>query len=188
MGECLNLATDAHSSPVVVTTLHALSISLTCFRLWYRTWKSQLWWEDCWAGIALVAETISLVRSYAYFTPGCDPSLDLCMVYTEPYWYVLRGTLNTARSITTSGDAGRIIAVWNLMVGFTICLWCVDHPLSRVNLCRLSPQVGAIKYRMFGRPSHPQRLEAAKDGDRFSCGVYHHVSVAALSKDILLCT
>lgn len=74
------------------------------------------------------------------------------------------------------------------MVAFTICLWYVDRYLSWVNLCRRSPQVGAIKYRMLGRPSRAQRLEAAKDGDRLSCGVYHHVSVAALSEDILLCT
>lgn len=56
-----------------------------------------------------------------------------------------------------------------------------------MNLCRRTPQVGAIKYYLLDRPSRTQGLEAAKDGDRLSRVVYHHVFVTAPSKDIPLC-
>ncbi|KAF8844439.1 hypothetical protein BDN67DRAFT_921701 [Paxillus ammoniavirescens] len=65
-----------HISPrtlrIVVSTFHALSIVVTSFRLWYRSCKCQSWWEDAWVGVALGAETVSLVTIWLIWGPPSD--------------------------------------------------------------------------------------------------------------------
>ncbi|KAF9227712.1 hypothetical protein BS17DRAFT_726138 [Gyrodon lividus] len=80
-------AQDLHTYPstlrTVVSTFHALSIAVTSFRLWYRWWKHQLWWEDAWAGIALGAEIVSLVVIWFIWGPPGDAGRIIA------YWHII---------------------------------------------------------------------------------------------------
>lgn len=60
-----------HSPRVVVTgsVSHGVAILCTIFRLLYRCWTRQLWWEDAWAALALSFDVICLAWIYTLFRP-----------------------------------------------------------------------------------------------------------------------
>ncbi|KAF9246344.1 hypothetical protein BU15DRAFT_70443 [Melanogaster broomeanus] len=73
----------AHSTVVVVSTFHALSIAVTSFRLWYRSWKRQLWWEDAWAGVGMAAAIVNLVSIWFVTAPPGDAGRIIA------YWHLI---------------------------------------------------------------------------------------------------
>ncbi|KAG1723016.1 uncharacterized protein EDB91DRAFT_185476 [Suillus paluster] len=57
----------SYSARLVVagSVLHAVAILCTVFRLVYRVWMRQLWWEDAWAAFALFSDVVCLVWIWA---------------------------------------------------------------------------------------------------------------------------
>ncbi|KAF9226363.1 hypothetical protein BS17DRAFT_673142, partial [Gyrodon lividus] len=48
----------------VASTFHGLAVLSTTFRLWYRWNTSRMWWEDGWAGVALLADMACFVCTW----------------------------------------------------------------------------------------------------------------------------
>lgn len=48
------------TGPAFVTVFNALAIAITAFRLFIQCRRSQLWWEDAWAGIAMLFAVITI--------------------------------------------------------------------------------------------------------------------------------
>ncbi|KAG2137423.1 uncharacterized protein EDB93DRAFT_1091222, partial [Suillus bovinus] len=57
---------------VVGSVSHSMAITCTIFRLVYRGWMSQLWWDDAWAALALIADgRIFLVGCLGHLSYYC---------------------------------------------------------------------------------------------------------------------
>ncbi|OAX41687.1 hypothetical protein K503DRAFT_462116 [Rhizopogon vinicolor AM-OR11-026] len=100
---------------VSITIFHATAIFSTLFRLYYRLSTHRWWYEDSFAAVGLVADINSFVSVW---------------VYTYPW--------------TESNADGRVIAYWNLITCFTICIW--SSRLSIIfSIIRLSSHMRRIR-------------------------------------------
>lgn len=57
------------STPVWITTFHAIAVSLTLFRLYYRFSTHRWWYEDWFAFAGLLAEVDSVISVWIFTYP-----------------------------------------------------------------------------------------------------------------------
>lgn len=100
---------------VWITIFHAIAIFVTLFRLCYRLSTHRWWYEDWFAAVGLAADIDSFVCVWVYTYPWAESNAD-----------------------------GRVIAYWNVIICFTICIWC--SRLSIIfSIIRLSSHIRHIK-------------------------------------------
>ncbi|KAJ8592508.1 hypothetical protein M405DRAFT_46247 [Rhizopogon salebrosus TDB-379] len=100
---------------VWITIFHATAIFSTLFRLCYRLSMHRWWYEDWFAAIGLVADINSFISVWIYTYPRTESNAD-----------------------------ERAIAYWNVIICFTICIWC--SRLSIIfSIIRLSSHIRRIK-------------------------------------------
>ncbi|KAG2115627.1 hypothetical protein DEU56DRAFT_174474 [Suillus clintonianus] len=64
---------------------HGIAILCTIFRLVYRAWTRHLWWEDAWAALALISDTVCLMWIWIH-TPVHFPAWTFGVVFASVVW------------------------------------------------------------------------------------------------------
>ncbi|KZP12804.1 hypothetical protein FIBSPDRAFT_1049852 [Athelia psychrophila] len=128
----------------LVTVFNALAIAITAFRLFIQCRRSQLWWEDAWAGIATVFAVIT-IPAYWFLTGSAtvEPYSDTNTKVITWWLVVLTCTcvLWAARMslifsiIRLSDPSYPLRKPANITAGFFACCW-MGLLLLKVLLCR----------------------------------------------------
>ncbi|KAG1728534.1 uncharacterized protein EDB91DRAFT_1161922 [Suillus paluster] len=58
---------DSSQLAVAASVSHGIAILCTVFRLVYRGWMRQLWWEDAWAAFALFSDVFCMVWIWTHY-------------------------------------------------------------------------------------------------------------------------
>ncbi|KZP14678.1 hypothetical protein FIBSPDRAFT_959496 [Athelia psychrophila] len=106
------------AAQVVSTVFPCLAIAITAFRLVIQYRRSQLWWEDFWAAVAMTC-TIGVVSEYWWY------SIIVAKPHPDTYsfmvsWYLFTLTL-------TSG-------LWAARMSLTFSIIRLAHPSSRLRI------------------------------------------------------
>ena len=77
------------SSIVLVTALCAISSAVTIWRLAYRALTRKLWWDDAWAGFAMLASIVFVPTNWIVFDPEDHVSLHVSSTARMVLFYIL---------------------------------------------------------------------------------------------------
>lgn len=144
----------SHSPRVVVTgsVSHGIAILCTIFRLLYRCWTRQLWWEDAWAALALSFDVICLAWIHTSFRP----TWIFGVAFTSVVWAARMSLIfSIIRTANSSGDkihkrityliAASFMVMWAALVVYkiSVCIYYSCRMTKAVALSQLVTDVAA---------------------------------------------
>ncbi|KZP14681.1 hypothetical protein FIBSPDRAFT_751463, partial [Athelia psychrophila] len=103
---------------VVSTVFPCLAISITAFRLVIQYRRSQLWWEDLWAAVAMAC-IIGVVSAYWWF------SIIVAKPHPDISSFVVAWWLSTSTFTC---------ALWAARMSLTFSIIRISHPASRLRM------------------------------------------------------
>ncbi|KZP12827.1 hypothetical protein FIBSPDRAFT_961137 [Athelia psychrophila] len=106
------------SAQVVSTVFPCLAISITAFRLVIQYRRSQLWWEDLWAAVAMAC-IIGVVSAYWWF------SIIVAKPHPDISSFVVAWWLSTSTFTC---------ALWAARMSLTFSIIRISHPASRLRI------------------------------------------------------
>ncbi|KAG2115037.1 hypothetical protein DEU56DRAFT_761718 [Suillus clintonianus] len=107
---------------VAASVSQSIAILLTIFRLVYRGWTRQLWWEDAWAALALVSDGVCLAWIWVRTTKRL-PAWTFAAAFTSVVWTARMSIIfSIIRIANPSGDKVHKRITYLIAVSF-VCMW-----------------------------------------------------------------
>ncbi|KZP12828.1 hypothetical protein FIBSPDRAFT_1049864 [Athelia psychrophila] len=106
------------SDQVVSTAFPCLAITITAFRLIIQYRRSQLWWEDLWAAVAMTCMT-AVVTAYSWF------NIVVAKPHPNKYTFMISWWLHNLA--ITSG-------MWAARMSLTFSIIRISHPASGLRI------------------------------------------------------
>ncbi|KIK41693.1 hypothetical protein CY34DRAFT_805785 [Suillus luteus UH-Slu-Lm8-n1] len=127
---------------VVGMVSHTLAIICTIFRLVYRGWMHNLWWEDAWAALALIADVVCLACIWLDSTIS---SWALTISFTTVLWAARMSVIFSIIPVANhSGSKIHKQITYLIAVSFA-CMWAAllaqKIRMCEVHSCRMGKSV-----------------------------------------------
>lgn len=117
---------------VVGSISHSIAILCTIFRLVYRSWIHQFWWEDAWASFALIADVACLV---CIWLDARISSWILAVAFTSVTWAARMSIIFSIIRITNHSDCGIHQRITYLIAVSFGCMWAAIIA-QKINICQ----------------------------------------------------
>lgn len=116
---------------VVGMVLHSLAIICTIFRLIYRGWMHNLWWEDAWAACALIADVVCLA---CIWLDSAISSWALTISFTTVLWAARMSVIFSIIPVANhSGSKIHKQIAYLIAVSFA-CMWAALL-VQKIRMC-----------------------------------------------------
>ncbi|KAL4068630.1 hypothetical protein V8B97DRAFT_862649 [Scleroderma yunnanense] len=117
---------------ILTTASEALAAILTVFRLYFRYSIGRLWWDDFWAALTLLCNSISIIGSWLLATPLDNPYLAIFGLDTAPQ------SRNT-----------HIVSFWLAILFYTCTIWFARFSIIS-SLIRIVPPTRSVRLATLG--------------------------------------
>ncbi|KAG2078434.1 hypothetical protein BDR04DRAFT_1086756 [Suillus decipiens] len=105
---------------VVGSVSHSTAIICTIFRLVYRGWMRNLWWEDAWAALALIADVVCLA---CIWIGSVLSSWILAIAFTTVLWAARMSVILLIIPIANHSGSKIHKRITYLVVACFACTW-----------------------------------------------------------------
>ncbi|KAG2358273.1 hypothetical protein BDR07DRAFT_1612023 [Suillus spraguei] len=116
---------------VVGSVFHSIAIICTIFRLVYRGWMRQLWWEDAWAALALIADVVCLA---CIWIDDVISSWILTIAFTTGLWAARMSVIFSIIPIANHSGSKIHKRITSLVVVCFACMWTALL-VQKISIC-----------------------------------------------------